>query len=1209
MSTPHLDPTAQTPPRPRSLLGFLFKTTLGCTAFAFGSLLVLVLLLPTLLAGTATSRGAAAFDARYQGRLEIGSASLAWFGEQSVRGVRLLDPSGAEVLRADATLPSLWSLIRSGGTRLGTIVLDVDATLAADEAGTTNLQRALAPRGASSGTGGQPGGDEAPFDAAAFVRDLDADVRVNVKHLSWSDADTRRLGKPFVIEDAVLHAFKKPSTPLVALVTGRIAGEKPGTLEVDVKVDGPIDPAARWPLGRTQAKGRIEGFSTALVDGLAGLSGDLVEVLGPTFALRFDVKAESAEQGTADLELDGANADVAIHARLAGGEITGGDQPFLTATTPMPRGILERVLRAKLPPDARVTLADAGKSWTVRVPKLRLPLPDPKARDMASLRPALEKAEIDVEVDLPGSATIETDALRAAKLTAGISAMKLTARAAPGQPLAAHFEAALDAGAPGSMRVDATVPDAFGMLAGGPVPPLHLVARIDGLSMLALGEFSGQGARIASAIGPVASLSIEVRDANLERGDVSVLLNSAHANASLHARIVDGALTSHPAAPTLVSWQPTPEFVAAEIGPRLPSGSSIELSGPLQVSLTALSAPLRDARSGAFVGVDALLAGLAARLDVNLPNAAWNSAETRAAGAPAEVRGAKLELQVAAGAPPRVQLGADVLLNGPTRPAARLEVEARPREPLLALRSGTSPSGSVDLTLRGLDTVTLEKLAGQPDQLAPLLGPALDLVVRAEGPLPTSGSLDVSLVGASGRVGVKGRLADGQFVATGDEGLQANIQVTPELLRARLGPSLPAGTRVELAGTGPSAITISVREFATPLEAPDVARRLAGTSAKLEVVLPSIAYADAKTDAAKRAVVLSGARLSAALSPTVKPSLRFSAKVEDTPPGELALDLVALDPLEKLQGEGAWKTFRASARVHAENVPTALVDALAGQNGLLVEALGDRILIDVQAPEVAFDRGTIEARVESGKNRVVLAAHLEDGTLVIDKTDGLDVDVALGPLVMDRVVGSLLPMLKKASFLGAVDAQQVTSSAEFEPFLLNSSDVHFALGSDVSKLSGVFRIDLGTLSFKGLPMLEQLGVSLEAADVRLPAFSVPIKDGVAVYDKLPIRLGGREILFDGSVRLVDGEMSLATKLPLAMFGKKFDKELGKIREFVPLDTAVPIVLSGTWNKPRVGFQDGFLKGLLESAAGKAAEKGLDDLLDGLLGGKKKKKDG
>src|SRR5690606_9905174 len=208
---------------------------------------------------------------------------------------------------------------------------------------------------------------------------------------------------------------------------------------------------------------------------------------------------ESAEEGTARVELDGANADVAVHALLEGGVVRGGEQPFLTATTPMPRGVLERLLRVQLPPDASVTLAEAGTPWTVRVPKLRLPLPGPEARDLASLRPALEKAEIDLEVDLPGSATIETDALRAAQLSAGISAMKLTARAEPGQPLVAQFDAALDAGAPGRVHVAARVPDAFALLAGGPIPRVDALVAIEGLSTLALGELGGQGGRIASA--------------------------------------------------------------------------------------------------------------------------------------------------------------------------------------------------------------------------------------------------------------------------------------------------------------------------------------------------------------------------------------------------------------------------------------------------------------------------------------------------------------------------------------------------------------------------------------------------------------------------------------------------------------------------------------------------------------------------------------
>lgn len=1201
MTDPNPAPTAPAAPRPRGVLGFLFKTTLGCSAFALGSLVVLVLLLPTLLSGTVATRGAAAFDAEHQGRLAIGSASLAWFQEQTLRDVRLLDPAGAQVARASVTLPSILSLLSAGSGKIGAVEIEVEADLAADDAGTTNLQRALAPRAAAAPGSGTTAGASTTFDVAEFVRGLDLDLRVDVKRLAWSDADTRRLGRPFEIQEGVVRVSKVPLAPLVALVTGRIAGETPGTLEIHLDVDGPIDPAARWPLGRMEAKGRVDGFSTALVDGLAGLSGDLVEVLGPTFALRFDVAAESAEEGTARVELDGANADVAVHALLEGGVVRGGEQPFLTATTPMPRGVLERLLRVQLPPDASVTLAEAGTPWTVRVPKLRLPLPGPEARDLASLRPALEKAEIDLEVDLPGSATIETDALRAAQLSAGISAMKLTARAEPGQPLVAQFDAALDAGAPGRVHVEARVPDAFALLAGGPIPRIDAHAAIEGLSTLALGELGGQGGRIASAIGPVLGLAIDARQVNLDGGDVRVTAKSAQLDALVAAKIAAGVLTIDGAAASRIQWTPTPEFVAAEIGARLPRESELKLQDAATVRIVALSAPIRDARSGAFAGVDALLAGLAAGIDVGLPNVAWTSPQTRAAGAPAEMRAGKVAIEVAAGAPPRMLFGADLAV-GSAAPA-RLEAAVRPGENLAALASGSAPSVFAEFKLSGLYSATLEKLAGQPDQIVPLFGPALDLVARVDGDMPTAGSLDVSLAGLTGRVELKGRVADGRFVAAGDEGLDATFQVTPELLRARLGPSLPAGTRVELAGTGPGAITVSVREFATPLEAPDVAQRLAGTSAKLEVVLPAIAYADAKTDAAKRAVVLSGAHLSAALSPTVKPSLRFAARVEDTPPGELVLDVTALDPLEKLKGDAAWKTFRASARVRAENVPTALVDALAGQDGLLVEALGPRILLDVEAPDVAFDRGTIAARVESGKNRVALAAHVDDGTLVVDEADGLDVDVALGPLVMDRVVGSLLPIFKKASFLGAVEKQQVVSSAEFAPFLLNSSDVRFALGSDVSKLNGVFRIDLGTLSFKGLPMLEQLGVSLDAADVRLPAFTVPIRDGVAVYEKLPIRMGGRDVLFDGSVRLVDGEMQLATKLPLAMFGQKFDRELAKIRDFVPPDTAVPIELRGTWNKPRVGFQDGFLEGLLESAAGK----GLDDLLDGLLGGKKKKK--
>lgn len=1203
LNATNTDPIAPETPRKRGVLGFLFKTTLGCVAFAVGSLVVLVLLLPTMLSGFVARRGADTFDAMYQGRLEIGSATLAWFGEQSLRDVRLLDPSGAQVVRANATLPSLLTLIRSGGTRLGTIVVDVEADLAADDAGTTNLQRALAPRGATTTSGSDSGGSS-DFDVAKFVRDLDADVRVNLKRVTWSDADTRRLGKPFEMKDGVITLTAAPGQPLVARLAGNVAGETPSTLAMDATVHGPIDLAARWPLGRTEANGRVEGFSTALVDGIAGLSGDLVEVLGPTFGLRFDVNAESAERGAANVELDGTNADVAIHARLADGEITGGEQPFLTATTPMPRKILERLLSAKLPPDATVSFADAGKSWTVRVPKLRVPMPDPKAADLASLRPTLEKAELDLEVDLPGSVTIATDALRAAKVTAGVSAMKLTARAAPGQPLIAHFQAALEAGAPGRVLVDATVPDAFALLAGGPLPRVDARVAVEGLSTIALGELAGQGARIANAIGPVLRVDIDARQANLEGGDVRVSAKSAQLEADLPLTVRAGVLSQSGGAPARIAWTPTPEFLAAEVGPRLPAGASLDAEGALTIDLATLAVPLLDPATGAFIGTDAVMAGIAARIVVGMPNVRFVQ--------PAEptphriaLRQTKIDAAIG-GSRQAVDVTGEVELGDSSAQPARLSAHIEVPGTVTSLTAGGIPPASVRFELTKVDSAVVDRLAGSPDTLSALLGPELALTAKLDGNLPTAGTLDIALTGATGLVTCNARIEDGRVVATGDQGVTAKLQVTPELLRARLGPSLPAGTQVEIAAGDKGVLELRLRDFATPIEAPDVAQRIGATNASLEVQLPSITYADAKTTAAGRPVVLSAAKLTASLTRETKPNLRFTASVQDTPPGSIDVAITALDPIEKLQDEGAWRTFRVEARVHVENVPTAIVDAVAGQDGLLVEALGPRLLIDVQAPDIALDRGLFTTRFEGGQNRVALAGKLVDGALVVESADGLDADVALGPLVMDRIVGKIMPILGKAKFLANVGEEQLTESAQLAPFLVNSSDVNFALGSDLSKLSGVFRIDLGTLSFRGLPMLDQLGLSLDAADVRLPAFTVPIRDGVAMYERLPIRIGGRDVLFDGSVRLTDGEMTLATQLPLAMFGKKFERELGKIREFVPLDTAIPIVISGTWNKPRVDFQKGFLEGLLEKAAGKFLEDKAGGLLDDLFGGKKKK---
>ncbi len=1206
-------------PRKRGCLGFLFKSALGCTAFALGVFTVGVLLLPTLLSGTVARKAADVFDTRYRGHLEIASVDLAWFQPQTVQDARILDPGGVEIARASVTLPSLWSLSSAKEGHVGTVVVDVTADLVADDAGVTNLQRALEPRVPGSTDEGDAGKSGSSFDVGEFVKKLDLDLRVNLAHLSWSDAETRRIGTPFEVRTGVVTAVAKPGQPIVVHVGGELAGDSAGLLEVDATIQGPIDPAATWPLGRTQAKGRIERFSTAMVDGLAGLSGDLVEVLGPNFTLRFDATAESAEHAAVDLTLDGARAGLALHARLADGQITAVEKPFLVASTPFPRGIIERIAGAKLPPDAHLALTDVGQPWALRISRLRVPMPKKGATDLASLQPALEAAEIVMDVDLPGSIAFESDALRAANISAGISAIQLTARASPGRPLIAHFEAQLDAGAPGRVRVDATVPDAFAMLAGGPIPAAQVKVDVEGLSTLALGELAGQGDRIAKAIGPVARVELDAQrvdaqkvdaqkpklQSNDEHFEVRVVLKSDQLDLELPFTFATGVLTSAKAG--RISWRPTPEFVAAEIGPRLPEGARFDVEGDLVLESVGVSARILDATTGAVADTPTILASLQAQLAGKLPILQWDSAPG-AKGQRARFESRNIELSVSGAGPQSFVLTGDLGGDGAGGAIPQLVVNADTPASLQTLTEGGVPACSVSLGLRGLDTSIVESMTGIEDLIAPLFGSKLELYLDTKIASLKEGTVTARLRGDAGYVNAELRLEGERIVAVGTQDVDAKLRITPEFLTAQLGDSLPPGTRVALAGSEVGELTLKWNEFSTPLESPDLAQRLAATRVNLTLELPAITYADPKTDLVGKPAVLRGTKLTVVMSPETKPQLHFLSTIQDTPPGSIDVMVTALDPLEALSAEGAWKAYRTSSSVRLANVPTALADALGGQDGLLVEALGPRLAVQFDAADLSYERGAFAAKLEGGRNRLALAGRLDGGALIVDKADGLDADLALGPLVMDRVVGRLLPVLRKASFLATVSENELTSSTQFAPFLLNSSNLRFALDGDVSKLNAVLRVDLGQLSFQGLPMLEQLGVSLNAAEVRLPAFTVPIRDGVAYYDKLLIKLGGRDVLFDGSVRLTDGHMSFSTQLPLALVGKDLLGKMGKVLAYIPADTLFPVEVSGTYDKPRLRLKDGFEKTILEKAAGKAVKDGLGEALDGLLGGKKKKKD-
>jgi hypothetical protein len=378
---------------------------------------------------------------------------------------------------------------------------------------------------------------------------------------------------------------------------------------------------------------------------------------------------------------------------------------------------------------------------------------------------------------------------------------------------------------------------------------------------------------------------------------------------------------------------------------------------------------------------------------------------------------------------------------------------------------------------------------------------------------------------------------------------------------------------------------------------PSLLELVSKVSLTCEATLPAIVY----SDAAQQPITVRNVRIETRLSPAEPPYLRVDGAVEATPPGVIAVDVHALDSLAKLAQPNALDTWRAKIDVRATQVPTAIIDLLAGQGGLLVEALGAHVDASLQAPELSMSKGAFVADLKSEHDTVHAEGHVADRAVIIDKQDGVLAHVGLGPLMSQRVVGKLVPTL--------VDVQKPEDAA---PAMFAVDALHFPLDGDLRKLDGNVRIDLGEITY-GLGGLKSglagkiasaLGASAPTGKWKVPAITVPIQKGVAGYDKLPIQIGGHEYQFSGTYDMVTDVAQLTAQVPVKLLGKKISAELDRVRDYVDPDITVPLTIKGSIKNPSIGLDNGALENVLKKAAEKALGKGLGGLLDGL----KKKKD-
>jgi len=762
--------------------------------------------------------------------------------------------------------------------------------------------------------------------------------------------------------------------------------------------------------------------------------------------------------------------------------------------------------------------------------------------------------------------------------------------------------------------IDATIADLFARKtkrAEGVPPPLSAKLSARGLKSLEGFLPKDVGASVVELTGDALTAEVDVQPlANAKSAQelrLSAKLAAERVQVSAALELA-GERVKLAGAPLSLSVRPTQAMFDRHAGASLPAGTTVALRGDseqLVVLVQEFDAKLPT--DGADIAQ--LLGELAVRARVDLPRIRYaqvadgaktefelESAFVEAALAPRKPASVALKLALAGAQPAKVEFTAEV-------------AELAPFLAPIDAASFVPPATRVSVKVEGLKafevfvppqfTASLYELAG--DAVRAEL--ELDSVDRKPG----EGKLGLSFTTKGIALSGAASLRDGKL-EIGEQPIALTVRPSNALLQRHVAASMPAGSSLAFTLAEPI-VTLKVGSLAMPLDAwmppsgaepASLASVLRRTALKSVVELPALRYTHppAAEGLAGAAIEVRELALDMDMLPLEPLGVAVLGKLGGAQAGKLSLEATVADVgafLERAEGAPLPPLTIGGA---LEGFPTVLVDALAGRDGLLVDVLGPVVDAKV-AGTYPSTTDPLRADLKSANASLKIVARLEEQTVIAVGDEGIEASLPLTPLFSQRIVGGLVPLMVNAS-----------KPQGAKPLSLKVSKFQLPLDGDLRKLNGEVALELGEVTYEILPGLTRLFDVLGQGDLvrkttNLKSLSIPIKNGVAGYEAIPISIKGKEYPFVGTYDIAKGEMKFAAQLPLSLLGKSVTRELEKVKDFIDPNILVPIEISGRWNDPSLRLGKGFVEKLLRDALGGELIDGLQDL----FGKKKDKKDG
>ncbi|MEK6702039.1 MAG: hypothetical protein AABZ53_07240 [Planctomycetota bacterium] len=283
-------------------------------------------------------------------------------------------------------------------------------------------------------------------------------------------------------------------------------------------------------------------------------------------------------------------------------------------------------------------------------------------------------------------------------------------------------------------------------------------------------------------------------------------------------------------------------------------------------------------------------------------------------------------------------------------------------------------------------------------------------------------------------------------------------------------------------------------------------------------------------------------------------------------------------------------------------LPTALLDALAKQNGRLVEALGPLASLKIDADKFGKSGGKLDVTARSSRADLTVKGSVANESFTTTRESPMRITV------MEVTPELSASLVKAIPFFGKIEKK-----ATDLPGHVVASDLHVPLDNDLTKLNADINIVPGDLTFETSPEFARL---LSAANQKtegkagqkLEPMTVAIRSGVARIQRWPLPLGEFKIEMEGTYNLVTKDMDFITWVPFGALSEDVAKGLqGPLGAAVGdrlLALAVPIRTRGNANGRQTQVDtEAFLKDAVklfkpEDLLKQGVEQGLKDLLKG-----------